>query len=428
MKVWLKRLVWIAASVALALLVVRAFQAVPIIVDVATVSCGRLRVSVDDDGQTRVRERYTISAPIDGLLLRTALDPGDPVQAGQTLVAEFAPVAPDLLDTRSRREAQARINRAEAALKEAEARKAQAEAEMRYAATELQRIRNLFEQEVEPRDKLDQVERDERRVYQGLRAAEYNVQVARYELELARASLVEATPRQSDPATAAPDGASRAQASSPDAVDRGAAGGRLLLQSPIDGTVLRVFEESTRTMPVGTPILEVGNTQAIEIVADYLSQDAVKVQPGMEVIVEGWGGELPTGREKNLGGRVRVVEPGGFTKISALGVEEQRVNIVVDPLGDPDDWAPLGDGYRVELRIVLWEEDQVLIVPTGALFREGEAWAVFVVEDGRARRREVTLGRRTGLEAQVLNGLGAGEQVILYPSTLVGDGTVVDLR
>ena len=428
-KIRWKPAAWAALGLGLVAILVRAFQPTPVPIDAAVVSRGTLRVSVDDDGRTRVRERYTISAPIDGRLVRTALDPGDRVRVRDTLVAEFAPVAPDLLDARSREEAEARFKRAEAAYREAEARAAQATADERYATEELERIDGLSRQGVESQNNLDRARRDERRAHEGLRAAKLSVEVARYEREVARASLVEARPEllgsehERGHASSAPvDGYSIV------GLDRLQNGGRLLLRSPIEGTVLRVFEESARTLPAGTPILEVGNTAALEIVADYLSQDAVRVRPGMEVLIEGWGGQLPSGEESTLRGRVRVIEPGGFMKVSALGVEEQRVNIVVDPVGNAEDWITLGDSYRVELRIILWEEDDVLIVPTGALFREGEAWTLFVVEDGRARRREVLLGRRNGLEAQVLSGLEEGDRVVLYPSEFIADGTRVEAR
>ena len=417
MKHWTKRAFWIAAGVALVFLAARAFRRMPILVDTAVVARGTLRVTADDDGRTRVRERYTISAPIGGRLLRTALRAGDSVRAGETVVAEFAPTSPELLDARTRAEAQARLRRAEAAGLEADARREQAEADIVYAAAELERMQDLAAGGIESREALDRALRDERRAASGLRAAEFAVQVAQYELELARASFVE-----SDPVELASDGAVDPR------LQRNAAGA-LPLHSPIQGRVLRVFEESARTLTAGTPILEVGNTAALEIVADYLSQDAVKVRPGMRVRIEGWGGEEAPGQERTLEGSVRVVEPGGFTKISALGVEEQRVNVIVDPVSDEDGaWTMLGDGYRVELRIVLWEEGDVLIVPTGALFREGEQWYVFAVQDEAARRREVTLGQRNGLEAQVLSGLAEDDRVVLYPSELVGEGARLEVR
>jgi HlyD family secretion protein len=410
-----RRWLWAAAALAALLALARAFAPDPVLVDTALAGRGALSVTLDDDGRTRVRERYTVSAPIQGRLLRAALDPGDAVRAGETVVAEFAPVASTLLDARSRAEAQARILRAQARLREAEALRKQAEADLEFASAELARVRELREREIQPLAAVEKAEREERRATEGLRASSSGVQVARFELELARASLGEVPGKQQEGATAGKDGT-------------------LELRSPIDGIVLRIHEESARTLPAGAPILEVGNTRALEVVADYLSQDAVKIQPGMPAWIVGWGGEEETGEERTLRARVRVVEPAGFTKVSALGVEEQRVNVILDPvLLDPEGpdaqaWSALGDGYRVEVRIELWQQEAVLRVPTGALFRDGESWAAFVVDGDRALLRRVQLGRQNGLEAQVLSGLAEGERVILYPTELVREGTRVEPR
>jgi HlyD family secretion protein len=417
----MKRTLWIAAGVAALVLVVRAFQPMPVLVDIGDVARGRLRVTVDDDGFTRVRERYAISAPVQGRLLRPPLDPGDAVRAGETVVAEFVPVAPELLDPRSRQEAQARLLRAEAARHEAEARREQAAADLKYAVAELQRMRELAKRKIQAQGALDEAVRDEQRAREGGRAASFAVQVAEFERDLAQASLQESSVEQLAETAGGPSAAGRGGTDG--AEDRG-----LTLHSPITGTVLRVFEENTRTLAAGTPILEVGNTAALEVVADYLSQDAVKVRPGMDVLVEGWGGEMAHGEEQTLSGRVRVVEPGGFTKTSALGVEEQRVNIIVDPADDDAGWAALGDGYRVELRIVLLDRADLLIVPMGAVFREGDAWMVFVDERGKARKRTIEIGAHNGLEAEIVGGLEAGERVVLYPSTLIADGTPIAAR
>jgi HlyD family secretion protein len=343
------------------------------------------------------------------------------VRAGETVVAEFVPVAPELLDPRSRQEAQARLLRAEAARHEAEARREQAAADLKYAVAELQRMRELAKRKIQAQGALDEAVRDEQRAREGGRAASFAVQVAEFERDLAQASLQESSVEQLAETAGGPSAAGRGGTDG--AEDRG-----LTLHSPITGTVLRVFEENTRTLAAGTPILEVGNTAALEVVADYLSQDAVKVRPGMDVLVEGWGGEMAHGEEQTLSGRVRVVEPGGFTKTSALGVEEQRVNIIVDPADDDAGWAALGDGYRVELRIVLLDRADLLIVPMGAVFREGDAWMVFVDERGKARKRTIEIGAHNGLEAEIVGGLEAGERVVLYPSTLIADGTPIAAR
>jgi HlyD family secretion protein len=377
-------------------------------------------VSVEDDGRTRVRERYVISAPVDGRLLRTALEPGDSVLAGETLVAEFAPTASRLLDARTRAESQARAQRAEAALAEAEARRTAAEAELELATAQAARIRELSSKGLADDAALDQAVFDERRAQAGLEAAEFAVQVGRFEREIALASLIE-------PVEEGLEGA-RSDAPLENLDGSAPTDGRMLLRSPIDGAVLRVFEESARTLPAGTPILEVGNVEALEVVADFLTTDAVRIQPGQEVPLAGWGSEL--GATEALAGRVRVVEPGGFTKISALGVEEQRVNVIVDldPPRPGTVLPSLGDGYRVDVEVVLWRGEDLLLVPTGALFPEAGSWFVFAIEDGRATRRELELGRQGELAAEVRSGLEQGERVVLYPSELIEDGTRVSAR
>ncbi len=404
---WIKRLAWLAFFAALGFGVRHAYEPQPLLVDSAHATRGELLVTVDDDGRTRVRERYTVSAPLPGRLLRTALIPGDAVHANKTLVAEFEPLASTLLDARSRAEAQARVGRAEAALKRAQAREAKAKEDWTFAEAEMRRVGALRGKSVITQTEYDRTVRDERGALLQHRAAQFDVQVARFELETVRASLLEFSTSTTDVA----EGAS-------------APSRRWRLRSPIDGLVLRVFERSARTLAGGVPILEIGNTQALEVVADYLSQDAVRVRPGMTVRIAGWGGE----ESALLDGTVRVVEPAGYTKISALGVEEQRVNIVIDPAGDSGGWNALGDNYRVEVQIVLREQADILLVPAGALFREGESWCVLVIEDGFARLRKVKVGDRGGLSSQITAGIVEGDEVILYPSSLVADGDRVQSR
>ena len=368
-------------------------------------------------GERGFGERYTIAAPI-----RAGCSEPRSIRVTGTSTrsrGEFAPVSPSFLDSRSRAEAAARLARAEVAMKEMSARREQAAADLDLASSELERVRELVQQDVRSTADLEAAQRNERSAREGLHAAQFAVQVAQFEQELARASLGEPTDTEieADAENRKHDESARTK------VNR-----RLRLRSPIHGRVIRVFEESARALSAGSPIIEVGNTGLLELVADYLTQDAVKVRPGMVAFVEGWGGESPSGEARVLQGRVRLVEPGGFTKVSALGVEEQRVNVIVDPSGDPEEWATLGDGFRVELRILLWEQDDVVIVPTGALFRQGDSWAVFVVDEGVARIRVIELGKRSALEAEVLNGLEVGAAVILYPSEFLADGTTVEAR
>lgn len=411
-KTWTGRVLGIVIASGLVLLAVRAFASTPVIVDMGVVTRGLLRITVEDDGRTRVRERYSISAPIHGRLLRISLRPGDAVRAARTTVAEFAPTAPDMLDARSKSQAESTLRRSEAALEGATARLRQAEIELAAAEQSLVRVRGLREQGLEAEKHREAAEHDAESAREGRRAAQYAVQVARYERDVAAASL--RTPSTAD----IMDESSVGQAERPDPT------GRLSLRSPIDGTVLRVFEESARTLTPGTPILEVGNTESLEVVADFLSQDAVRVRPGMVAIVDGWS----DANEPALSARVRIVEPGGFTKTSALGVDEQRVNIVLDPIGDEQTWSHLGDGYHVEVAIVVWEGQDVLAIPAGALFRRGSAWKTYVVESGVARERMVVVGRSNGLLTEVVSGVVADTRVVLYPNDLLVDGSRVEGR
>jgi HlyD family secretion protein len=385
------RVIAALAFVGLLLFVALRPSAVP--VDLATVERGSLQVTIDEEGETRVRDRFVISAPVAGRVQRTELEPGDPVQRGQTVVASFLPGDPQPLDARTRAEAAAALAAAEAALGRARAERERAEAALAFARSELLRTRPLFEQKIVSQQVLEARETDARTAEDALRAAEFVVATAQHERDMARARLI--TPRSS--------GSSKA-------------GRPIVIASPVDGVVLRRLRESEAVVPAGEPLVELGDPRQLEIVSDLLSTDAVKVQAGQAVWIEQWGGEKP------LRGRVRRVEPSGFMKISALGVEEQRVNVVVDFEDPVEAWAALGDGYRVEVRVVVWEGADVLRVPTSALFRRGDRWAVFVVDGSRARLRHVEVGRRTGLAAQVLSGLEAGERVVVHPSDTLSDG------
>jgi HlyD family secretion protein len=363
-------------------------------VDVAAVEHGPLQVTVEDEGETRVRERFVISAPVAGRLRRVELEPADPVRRGQ-VVAVLQPAPPALLDARTRAEAAAAVEAARAALGRTQAERARAQAAAAQAASELKRQSQLAKSGIVSAEALERVRTEAEAAGQALRAAQFAVTSAEHELERAQAALRQAS---------------------------GQGGGRdVELRSPVGGTVLRRLRESEAVVPAGEPLLEVGDPREIEIVTDLLSADAVKVRPGQPVRIEQWGGDVP------LRGRVRYVEPSGFMKVSALGVEEQRVNVIVD-FDDPKPAQALGDGYRVEVHIVVWEAAEVVKAPTSSLFRRGDEWAVFVEEGGRARLRSVRIGRRNGLEAEVLAGLQPGEKVVVHPADTLEDGQRVEPR
>ena len=354
---------------------------------------GPMRVTVDDNGETRVRDRFVVAAPVAGRVQRIEIEPGDAVKRGRTIVARILPAESPLLDPRMRVELQAAVEAANAGVGQARAERQRAITTLDRARTTLRRQRELAKAGVIAADDLDAAETAVAAAEEALKAAEFAERRAESEHQLARARL------------SAPAAAGRA-------VD---------VLAPIDGTVLKRLRESEGVVPVGEPLVEIGEPGRMEIVADLLSTDAVRVSSGAEVLVEQWGGG------HTLHGRVRRVEPSGFMKVSALGVEEQRVNVIID-FADPAAAARLGDGYRVEVRVVLWQEDDVLKVPVGSLFRQGEGWAVFAVEMGRARLRPVQLGQRNEIEGQILGGLDPGETVVLHPPDTLMDGMTVTVR
>lgn len=371
----------------------------PVLVDSAVVKRDRLQVTVEEEGRTRVKDRFVISAPIAGALCRIDLEVGDRVRKGQVL-AELEPLRPEFLDPRSRAIAESRVAAAQAALRVAQANLHAAEADAEYAANELQRLRPLRRSGAITLEALEKAEAEKRRTQANQRSAEFNVEVARFELETARSALLSSAAAKTD--------------SPPE---------KVALTAPVDGRVFKVQRENECVVERSEVLLEIGDPQALEVAVDVLSEDAVRIRPGMRVLLERWGGS------DMLEGVVRVVEPTGFTKVSALGVEEQRVWVIVDIVSPVEQWPGLGDGYRVEAHFVIWEGAQVLQAPDSALFRQqDEGWAVFVIEEGIARLRRVKLGRRGGLMTEIVQGLSEGEQVIPHPDDALTDGTRVALR
>lgn len=405
MKSRLRRLLMFVILAAAVGAVVYALMPQPVSVDVAAVTRGALVVTVDEDGKTRIKERYVVAAPLGGQLLRIDLDPGDPVESGTTLLTAIQPIDPALLDVRSRAEAQARVRAAEAALKQAEPRVETARIALEFAESQWGRTRDLYNRDTISREEYENAELLYRSRGEEFRAARFAEEIARYELELARAALVRSQPANS----------SSGNGSEVDA-------GQFEIHSPITGRVLRVMQESATVVTPGTALIELGDPADLEVEIDVLSSDAVRVQPGAKVYLEQWGGDEP------LLGQVRLIEPAGFTKISALGVEEQRVWVIVDFDESQPQAGALGDGYRVEARIVVYESDDAVKVPTSALFRYRGDWAAFVLERGRAVLRTVEIGRRNDLEAEVHAGLSEGEQVVVHPSDRVVDGVRVTVR
>ena len=379
--------------------IVYGFIPSPVMVDFAPVVRETLRVTVSEEGKTRVKDRFVVSAPVAGYLRRIELHVGDPVTQGMTL-AELEPVRSEVLDPRSRAQARARVAAAEASLAAARENARAAVSDADYAKSEYERLSKLCEvQCVISEDELERAGAQARRSQANQRSAEFAVEVARFELEAARTALEHSA-----------------------AQPAGAGAETVQVLSPVHGRVLGLSRESEGVVGAGQALLEIGDPNALEVVVDLLSTDAVRVEPGTRVLFERWGGE------DVLEGRVRVVEPTGFTKVSALGVEEQRVWVVVELTSPVEVWQRLGDGYRVEAAFVLWEGKDILQIPASALFRHAGDWAVFVISDDRAERRKVTVGRRNGLRAQILTGLSEGERVILHPDENIEPGTRVQRR
>jgi len=370
----------------------------PVLVEVASAKRAPMAVTIEEEGRTRVIDRYVVSAPVDGMACRVDLNIGDPVRRDETLLT-ITPLASRVLDERSRAQAEAEVSARGAALasREHDADAARARAEFHRA--DYARMQPLAEQGVISREALDKARMEVVSVEAALRSARQAVDVARYELESARSALE---------ISAADSGREPAE--------------RVPVRSPIDGRILKLVRECEGPVRTGEPLLEVGDPARLEVEVDLLSSDAVKVHSGTRVLFDRWGGD------DLLEGLVRTVEPVGTTKVSALGVEEQRVLVIVDITSPAELWRRLGDGYRVEARFVLWQEDDVLQVPAGSLFRHGDGWALFVVEEGRAGLRPVRVGQRNGLVAQVLGGVEAGERVVNHPSDEVENGRRVTER
>lgn len=387
-------LVWTIIAVLVASGLTVAFTPRAVTVDLTTVEPAPMVVTVDEEGETRVHDVFVLSSPVAGRMRRIAAHVGELVVADETVLASIEPGDPTLLDPRSEAQAQAALRAAESALTLARAGVEQAMAEYEFARTEYRRIRDLAAKgTVSVRD-VDTAARGYKTSRAALATAQAGVQMRSFELEQAQALLMSPTQAQ-------------AQHGECECID---------VTAPVSGRVLRVINPSERVVSAGEPLVEIGDPTDLEIVVDFLSSDAVRVEPGQRVIIDRWGGEGP------LAGRVRYVEPFGYSKTSALGIEEQRVNVVIDLTSKLADWSRLGHGYQVEARVVLWEVEQALAVPLTAMFRHGGQWAVFANDNGRAALRVLEIGNRNGVSAEVLGGLEPGTQVVLHPSDRVLEG------
>lgn len=399
MKVLIHNLGWLVGILLLLTMLYYAFRPVPYEVDTTAAVTGQLLVTVSAEGKTRIKERYVVSAPLGGQLLRIRLRPGDTVATGETVIAVIEPSDPGLLDARTKALIDARVEATAAARQQVNAHLERAKSSYQLALAQLNRVKNLHGTGGASVEEYDLAISKERVGADEVRAAEFAVRVIDFEHEQAKAARICIQPRQS--ATSEED--------------------RFEIRSPISGLVLRVFQESEAVISSGAKLVELGDLRDMEMEIDVLSSDAVKIRSGARVIVEHWGGPEP------LSGRVRIVEPSGFLKISALGVEEQRVNVIADFTDTLEKRRALGDAYRVEARIVI-SDGVALKVPAGSLFRHGDGWVCFLVRDGRAALTEVTIGRTNGLETEVTSGLNEGDCVIVHPADKLKDGMRVKPR
>jgi HlyD family secretion protein len=389
---WIKRGVLAAGALVIIAVMIRAWLPKPVAVDVAGARRATLAVEVDEDGKTRVRDRFVVSAPIAGNLERIELEAGSPVAAGE-VIARIAPPDPALLDPRTRDEAQARLASALARHRGAETALVRATAARDAAVRDADRARTLAARGAITATEREHAELAEQLANGDVTAAQAERAGAAAEVAAARAVL----------------GQGERHDGHRDAV----------IAAPASGQVLRVVRDSAGPVAAGAPLLELGDPRAIEIVVDVLSSDAARIAPAMDVEIGGWGGE------RTLHARVRRVEPSAFTRISALGVEEQRVNVIAAIEDSP---PALGDGFRVDARIITWRGERVLVVPAAAVFRDRDHWAVYAIEDGRARLRPIEIGHRGRLDVEVAAGLGDGADVIVHPGDRVADGVRVQPR
>ncbi len=395
MKFSLKTLIW--GTLACALLVVGTFTLFPkpIEVEVATAALNALRVTVQEDGKTRIREKYIVSAPVAGRISRIELNAGDPCHE-QTLLAVILPSDPAILDARAQAEALARVQAAEAAMQRAQSSVEQATIDNELKQSKYERAQNLLPARAISQDEYELIKSEFLASTQAIKTARFDVDISTYERDMARAAVNQFKEPQ-DSTSAEP----------------------FEIFAPISGRVLRVFEESSTVVTVGEPLIELGDPGDLEIEIDVLSTDAVRIKPGAELTIEHWGGDAP------LHGYVRLIEPSAFTKISSLGVEEQRVNIIADFDEPPERLTRLGDGYRIEAKITTEEIEQALLIPNSALFRYQREWHVLAIDGNQARLQLLEIGLQNDTHTQIITGLTPDQQVIVYPSDTIKPGVRV---
>lgn len=399
MNVALRRKLFVIIIIAIVFLAtVYGFFPKAVEVDLVAVTRGPLQVTIEEEGRTRLKERFVITAPTAGYMERIWAKVGNPVQKGQTVVV-LEPLRSQALDPRSRAEAQATVKAADASLNAAIEKESAAAADADYLEKRLERLKNLYNKGSIAKDQYDQMEAEAKKSRAVARSAKAAIDVARSDVERTKTLLKNFA-----------------------ATDKTAASHKISVTTPVSGSIFRIYRESEGAVNIGEPLLDIGDVKNLEVRTEVLSSDAVKINPGTAVFFKRWGGE------GTLTGVVRTVEPAGFTKISSLGVEEQRVLVIADITSPPEVWRALGDAYRLEAHFVVWEGQDVLQVPTSALFRDGIDWAVFVEEKGRARKRLIKVGQRNGLTAEITSGLKEKEKVIAHPDDAISEGSRIRPR
>jgi len=421
MKKWLRRLFWLVPLALVVWGVVMSMQPKPVAVESTTVASAPMRVTVSGEGKTRVQDKYVVLAPVHGNLARVELHAGDAIEEG-TVVATIEPIAPPLLDPLQRRELEERASASAAAARQAVASVGRAESDARFAGRDLERVRALYEQGSLSRADLDTAELAAARATKEAESAKFGARVARHEREMAKAALDRAGAVAGDGQGAPKKGPGKGRGDAPPVGEDGAEGARaevLQIRAPVAGKVLRILRNSEGVVQPGAALLEVADLAALEIVLDVLTTEAVRIAAGDEVELLRWGGENP------LHGRVRLVEPAAYTRVSALGVEEQRVDVIIDIVEPVEQRPRLGDGFALDVEVVVWRREQALVLPLSALFRDEQGWSCYVIEGGLAMPRRLEIGQRNDFEVEVLGGVSEGEEVILHPGDRVREGTMV---
>jgi HlyD family secretion protein len=395
-----KFIFWIIALIILLAGLYYTFREQAYSVDVAYIEVGPLQVSITEEGETRVRDIFELSSPLMGRVLRLDLEAGDDVKAAETIVANIEPSDPTFLDIRSEEEAKAAVHAAEAMLRLAKAKLNEAESELEFSLSELERTQRLIDRRLVAQRELDRARKNFKTKSASVETAIASIKARESELAQAKARLV----------TPVNIRGSNKKCNC------------LPIYSPTTGKILRILHESEGVVQPGDVLVEIGDTNDLEIVVDFISIDAVQIKPGQAVIIQEWGGET------YLDGVVKKVEPFGYTKVSSLGIEEQRVDVIIDFIGAKDKLSSLGHGYQVEVKVILWEDDNILKVPVTSLFRESDEWSLFVVENKHAILKNVQIGKMNSFEAQIITGVVEGEKVILHPGNEIKNGSLVTER